>query len=326
MSKLKYFFFLLFFSFFLFNPLDSHAMTIDLYHDFTKCATCEREVCFYTGSGLCSTLNRISVHEPNYVLQNDSKYELYSTITLGINRSSNLGLRNDFYIGNLQGTTWIQGNTTWNNVDSINPGSNGFYNFLWGSVQSFTSTFSSNGISYDFYFSNPTELNYINVSRFELVNTGSSTNDAINNSTNIIINNNNQNTQNIIDSQNEIKDFLNNDDPPESDISSLGNVQGLLPPGPVDSLLNIPFKFLSIVISSLGDNCTPLSMNWVFDKTLTLPCFSDSFYNNVPSVLMIFINLIPSGFILITYFKYLYKKVNRAVSLETTSDDEWGVL
>ena len=144
----------------------------------------------------------------------------------------------------------------------------------------------------------------------------------ITNQNNTMINQNQQ----IINNGTITNDFLTDDTPPESDISSLGNVQGLLPPGPVDSLLNIPFKFLSVIVSSLGDICTSMSMNWVFDKTLTLPCFSDSFYNNVPSGLMIFINLIPSGFILITYFKYLYKKVNRAVSLETTAEDEWGVL
>ena len=144
----------------------------------------------------------------------------------------------------------------------------------------------------------------------------------ITNQNNTMINQNQQ----IINNGTITNDFLTDDTPPESDISSLGNVQGLLPAGPVDSLLNIPFKFLSVIVSSLGDICSPMSMNWVFDKTLTLPCFSESFYNNVPSGLMIFINLIPSGFILITYFKYLYKKVNRAVSLETTAEDEWGVL
>lgn len=123
-----------------------------------------------------------------------------------------------------------------------------------------------------------------------------------------------------------LNDTLTDDTPPSSDISSLGNVQGLLPPGPVDSLLNIPFKFLSVIVSSLGNLCVPLSLDFVFNSSLTLPCFSETFYDNVPSGLMIFINLIPTGFILIKYFKHLYMKVNRAVSMETTADDEWGVL
>jgi len=123
----------------------------------------------------------------------------------------------------------------------------------------------------------------------------------------------------------ETNDFLKDDTPPDTDISSLGNVQGLLPPGPLDSLLNIPFNFLSIVTSSLSGTCVPLESKFVFDSTLSYPCFSD-FYDKVPSVIMVFVNIIPSAFILIIYFKHLYKKVDRAMSLESNSDDEWGVL
>lgn len=159
-----------------------------------------------------------------------------------------------------------------------------------------------------------------------LLNTGDSDGDIIAGVGQNIINNDNKNQQQTNERLDGIKDFLESDEEPSSDISSLGNVQGLLPPGPVDSLLNIPFKFLSIIVSSLGELCVPLSFNWVFNNTLTLPCFTDSFYDNVPSYLMLFINLIPSGFILINYLKHLYKKVDRAVSLETNADDEWGVL
>lgn len=125
---------------------------------------------------------------------------------------------------------------------------------------------------------------------------------------------------------NDTNNFLKDNTEPDSDISALGNVQGLLPPGPVDTLLNIPFTFLSIVSSSLSGTCVPLTGDFVFGSTLTIPCFGNLFYNNVPAALMIFINLIPSAFILINYFKHLYKKVDRAVSLQTTAEDEWGVI
>lgn len=132
--------------------------------------------------------------------------------------------------------------------------------------------------------------------------------------------------QQTISKIDETNDFLKDDTAPNSDISALGNVQGLLPPGPVDSLLNIPFTFLSIVVSSLSGTCVPLTGDFVFGSTLSIPCFGDTFYSNVPSGLMIFINLIPSAFILIHYLKHLYKKVDRAVSLQTTTEDEWGVI
>lgn len=128
------------------------------------------------------------------------------------------------------------------------------------------------------------------------------------------------------DKLDETNSFLKDNSEPNSDISALGNVQGLLPAGPVDTLLNIPFTFLSIVSSSLSGTCVPLTGVFVFGSTLTIPCFGNLFYNNVPAALMIFINLIPSAFILINYFKHLYKKVDRAVSLQTTAEDEWGVI
>lgn len=126
----------------------------------------------------------------------------------------------------------------------------------------------------------------------------------------------------------EMNDYIQDDTPASTDdidMDSLGTVSGLLPEGPVDSLLNIPFTFLSVLTSSMGGVCVPITGTFVFDSTLSIPCF-DNFYDEVPDYLMNFINLIPSGFILIMYFKHLYKKVERAVSLQTTADDEWGVI
>lgn len=128
------------------------------------------------------------------------------------------------------------------------------------------------------------------------------------------------------ESQNKTNDYIMDDTPPEADISELGNVSGLLPPGPVDSLLNIPFNFLSILTSSFGGVCKPIEGKFVFDSTLSIPCFSSLFYDKVPSALMIFLDIVPTAFMLISYFKHLYKKIERATSMETNSDDEWGVI
>ena len=143
----------------------------------------------------------------------------------------------------------------------------------------------------------------------------------------------NKNSQAEIDATNknteatkDQTDFLKDDSAPDSDISVLGNVSGVLPPGPLDSLLNIPFKFLSVLTSSFSGTCVPISGTWVFDQTLTIPCFSEIFYDNVPAILMTFIDLVPATFLLIKYLKYLYKKVDRAASMESNSDDEWGVI
>ena len=145
---------------------------------------------------------------------------------------------------------------------------------------------------------------------------------SINNNINEMKDKQDQTNQELSD----MSDYLTDDTPPEADLDSLGNVQGLLPAGPIDSLLNIPFMFLSVLTSSMSGTCVPLEGTFVFDSTLSIPCFGEMFYDEVPDLLLNFISLIPSAFILIGYFKHLYKKVDRAVSMDTTSDDEWGVL
>lgn len=151
-------------------------------------------------------------------------------------------------------------------------------------------------------------------------------NSTLLNNLNTLQEENNRRLEEVNNNLNEINDYMTDSTSPSSDISSLANVQGLLPAGPVDSLLNIPFKFLSVIVSSLGELCTPLSFDFIFNSQINIPCFQSVFYDNVPSDLMIFINLIPSAFILIKYFKHLYKKVDRATSLNSNADDEWGVL
>lgn len=155
------------------------------------------------------------------------------------------------------------------------------------------------------------------------------------NNTNTIIQNNDDNTNKIVGSvdknteeNKKINDYLTDDSDATFDSSKLDTVTGLFPEGPVDSLLTIPFKFLSVIVSSLSGSCVPFTCNFVYDTTLTLPCFDAVLWNssNVDSNLLNYLSLIPSAFILILYFKHLYKKVERATSMETTTDDEWGCV
>ena len=50
----------------------------------------------------------------------------------------------------------------------------------------------------------------------------------------------------IINQQKETNDYITDDTEPNADISALGNVQGLLPEGPVDSLLFVAFPLFII--------------------------------------------------------------------------------
>ncbi len=187
---------------------------------------------------------------------------------------------------------------------------------------------------YGVYFSTDSDLSKFEVDYTDAIN---NINSSISNGAGSIVNNQDKNQSQTNDRLDSIKDqnqnnhdetmdYITDDTAPNTDISSLGNVQGLLPAGPVDSLLNIPFMFLSVVTTSFGGVCKPIKGTFIFDSTLEIPCFSEMFYDDVPDSLMIFLNLIPSAFILIQYFKHLYKKVDRAVSMNSNADDEWGVI
>ncbi len=171
---------------------------------------------------------------------------------------------------------------------------------------------------------------YANPGGFPMNNNQSYTSDL--NELKEILRSSNSSIKDSIDKNTEenkkTNDYLTDDSDATFDSSKLDTVTGLFPEGPVDSLLTIPFKFLSVIVSSLSGSCVPFTCNFVYDTTLTLPCFDSVLWNssNVDSNLLNYLSLIPSAFILIIYFKHLYKKVERATSMETTTDDEWGCV
>lgn len=130
----------------------------------------------------------------------------------------------------------------------------------------------------------------------------------------------------------DTKDYITSDERPEaSDIANSDSLPsvGLLPAGPLDSLLLLPVNILNSIVSSFGGNCSPVvaPIPFVGDgEEVTFPCFGDTIYKGSFSVLATLFGSVASGFILYSYFKHLYKKVDRAVSLETTDEDEWGIL
>ena len=130
------------------------------------------------------------------------------------------------------------------------------------------------------------------------------------------------------DLQKEQNDYLMDDTAPNSDISGLGTVQGLLPPGPLDSLLNLPATALSVTLSSLSGTCLPIDAPLPYvNKNIQIPCFDQIIYNESGfSNLMTWVGIVPAAFILLSYFKRLYKKIDRATSLQTTDEDEWGAV
>lgn len=135
----------------------------------------------------------------------------------------------------------------------------------------------------------------------------------------------------------ETKDFLTDSTQPDAgDIAtdeSLPSV-GLLPPGPVDSLLNLPISLMKNLLSNFKYNsdhpeyCRPVSLPLPFTngKKLSLPCLGTLIYSGDFSSVANLVGSVGAALIIFNYFKHLYKKVERATSLETTDEDEWGIL
>ena len=122
--------------------------------------------------------------------------------------------------------------------------------------------------------------------------------------------------------QSQTQDQQDNSDA-NVDVSNMGGINGLLPAGPVDSLLSLPLTLINLLISGTSGSCSPFTFTFVFGEQFTLPCF-DTFWNQVPSSLLIFISDLPAVYIFIQWSKSIYKRVERAVSFESSVDDEWG--
>lgn len=129
----------------------------------------------------------------------------------------------------------------------------------------------------------------------------------------------------------QTKDFVTDSSTPDaSDIANADSLPsvGLLPAGPIDSLLLLPLNIMNSITSSLGGSCSPIVAPLPFSdgQSLTFPCFGDTIYSGDFSIMATLVGSVASAFILYEYFKHLYKKVDRATSLETSDEDEWGIL
>lgn len=162
------------------------------------------------------------------------------------------------------------------------------------------------------------------------------TSDILMNTVNSMINNQIQNTLDIMNNQNKnqqqtnekldnINNSITDDTPP--DTSEFGDVAGWLPSGPVDSIITLPLNALNSISNSLNGNCSTINLPLPFiDSTLPLTCGTD-FYSQV-SGLSLFLNslfTILGGITLYKYFVYLYNWVDRIVSLKE-DDEKWGAV
>lgn len=115
---------------------------------------------------------------------------------------------------------------------------------------------------------------------------------------------------------------LTSDESPKLD--GLNNSAGWLPPGPFDSILNLPLSFLNNLSTNLSKSCHPVILPLPFvDKSLNLPCLS-SIYSQIEGLdtWITGISIIASVFILFTYLINLYKWVDDTLTFR--ENNYWG--
>lgn len=136
--------------------------------------------------------------------------------------------------------------------------------------------------------------------------------------------------QNKIDETNNQLGDLNNNitDDSAPNIDGLADSAGWLPPGPLDSVLNLPLSLFNALTTNLGKSCTPINLPLPFVNTnFQLPCISTLYEQIGISSLMSWVGVIASGFMLYSYLLKLYKWIEDRISLnETHSVDNWGGL
>lgn len=136
------------------------------------------------------------------------------------------------------------------------------------------------------------------------------------------LNKNQQDTNKKLD---DVKGAITSEENPK--LEGLNNSSGWLPPGPLDSILNLPLSFLNNLFSNLSKTCQPVSLPLPFvDKNLDLPCLS-SIYSQIEGLdtWINSIGVIASVFILFTYLINLYKWVDDTLTFrENNYIDNWG--
>lgn len=135
--------------------------------------------------------------------------------------------------------------------------------------------------------------------------------------------------QSIQDTNNNI---MNSTSP---DVSGMTDLAGYLPPGPLDSVLNLPLSILNSLNSKLSSSCIPLTLILPFvNLPLNIPCLSTIFSQiEGLNILWESLGVILGALIMYKYLVYLYNWVDDVTSLKHTharlfgakSDaDNWG--
>jgi len=107
--------------------------------------------------------------------------------------------------------------------------------------------------------------------------------------------------------------------------SLLTNLSGWLPPGPVDSILNLPFSLLNSIKKNLSGQCSPVKIKFPFvDYEMNIPCMN-TFYENIGATSFFnWIGVIASTLMLYSYFIFLYNWIDGLTTLTREKLKMWG--
>ena len=134
----------------------------------------------------------------------------------------------------------------------------------------------------------------------------------------------NETSKGIFGKLKDLFNWLTNDD--DADVSSAGDTAGWLPPGPIDSIINLPLTMLTNINSSLNKTCSPLEVNLPYvNKSVEIPCLN-TIFNQITGLnsFWTWVGLISSVLILYRYLIELYKYYDRLTTLQANFISDWG--
>lgn len=138
----------------------------------------------------------------------------------------------------------------------------------------------------------------------------------------------NQN-QTIINQMEATNDWLTDTTAPSADTSTLGNAAGWLPPGPLDSILNLPIQFIQGIIGVFTNTntCSPIVLPLgLINYNLEIPCMRPFFELASVNIVWNTVGTIISAILIFHTLKWLYKFVDDTLSFRENNSNMWGGL
>ena len=153
------------------------------------------------------------------------------------------------------------------------------------------------------------------------VNLNSSTEESINNQTEVI----KDSADKIIKGQDKINDTITDTSSPDTE-DSINQWSEKMIDNPLEAVVMLPLNILNSIKTGLNGTCSPLNVPVPFiDETIQIPCIS-SIFAQIEGVTEFWnsIGTIVSAIMLYQYLIYLYNWIDDTISLKTKRMQGWG--